>query len=153
MVIDRVDVFAGGGRAVLDYKTGGHISGHWYDERPTYPQLLAYLTALGADVVALATVWVNARTLRFDGVARNSGLLPGVKPVQAAAGAAPADAWVAQQQAWRALLERLIRGFLAGDASVDPKPGACRICHVINICRIAEREGESPGSEPESVNE
>jgi ATP-dependent helicase/nuclease subunit B len=156
MVIDRVDVFAGGGRAVLDYKTGGHMSGHWYDERPTYPQLLAYLTALGADVAALATVWVNARTLRFDGVARDSGLLPGVKAVPAvpaAAGAAPAAAWLVQQQAWRAVLERLIRGFLTADASVDPKPGACRICHVINICRIAEREGQGPGSEAESENE
>lgn len=153
MRIDRIDVLSGGGRAVLDYKTGVHMSGHWYDERPTYPQLLAYLTALGADVVALATVWVHSRTLRFDGVARDSGLLPGVKAAPAAAGAAPADAWLAQQQAWRAVLERLIRGFLAGDASVDPKPGACRNCHVINICRIAEREGESPGGEPESANE
>jgi ATP-dependent helicase/nuclease subunit B len=152
MRIDRVDVLAAGGRAVLDYKTGGHVSARWYDDRPTYPQLLAYLTALGEDVAALATVWVNSRTLRFDGVARATGLLPKVKAAHAVAGAAPADAWRQQRAAWRAILERLIRGFLAGDASVDPKPGACRTCHVVNICRIAERE-DNPGSEPEGVDE
>ncbi|HTD10645.1 MAG TPA: PD-(D/E)XK nuclease family protein [Steroidobacteraceae bacterium] len=147
MRIDRVDLLATGGRAVLDYKTGSHASGHWYDERPTYPQLLAYLTALGEEVTALATVWVSARTLRFDGVARDSGLLPGVRAAHAAAGAAPADAWRAQRQAWRAVLERLIHGFLGADATVDPKPGACRHCHVINICRIAEREDADAGGE------
>ena len=43
------------------------------------------------------------------------------------------------QLAWRATLERLIAGFLAGDASVDPLPGACSYCQVIDICRIGER--------------
>ena len=147
MRIDLVDVLAAGGRAVLDYKTGSHMSGRWYDERPTYPQLLAYLTALGEDVAALATVWVNSRTLRFDGVARDTGLLPGIKAAHAAAGATPAEAWRAQRQAWRVVLERLIHGFLGADATVDPKPGACRNCHVINICRIAEREDADAGEE------
>jgi hypothetical protein len=125
---------------VLDYKTGAHVSAHWYDPRPTYPQLLAYLVALGEDVAALATVWVNPRALRFDGVAREAGLLPGVRPVRALPGAAPADAWQAQRHAWRGVLERLVVAFIAGEAAVDPKPGACRNCHVINICRIAERQ-------------
>lgn len=147
MRIDRVDLLGAGGRAVLDYKSGAHVSGRWYDERPTHPQLLAYLTALGADVAALATVWVNSRTLRFDGVAREPGLLPGIRAAHAAAGVAPADAWQAQQRAWRGVLERLIHGFLGADATVDPKPGACRNCHVINICRIAEREDAAEAGE------
>ena len=143
MRIDRVDVLAAGGRAVLDYKTGTHASARWYDPRPTYPQLLAYLVALGEDVAALATVWVNPRALRFDGVARETGLLPGVKSVRAIPGAASADAWQAQRHTWRGVLERLVLAFIAGDAAVDPKAGACRNCHVINICRIAEREQPS----------
>jgi ATP-dependent helicase/nuclease subunit B len=140
MRIDRVDVLAAGGRAVLDYKTGTHTSAHWYDPRPTYPQLLAYLVALGEDVAALATVWVNPRALRFDGVAREAGLLPGVKAAPGLPGAASADAWRVRCDSWRGILERLVRAFIAGDAAVDPKAGACRNCHVINICRIAERE-------------
>jgi hypothetical protein len=45
------------------------------------------------------------------------------------------------------VLERLIHGFLGADATVDPKPGACRNCHVINICRIAEREDAAEAEE------
>ena len=132
---------------MLDYKTGTHVSARWYDPRPTYPQLLAYLVALGEDVAALATVWVNPRALRFDGVARDTGLLPGVKATRALAGTAPADAWRLQRDSWRAILERLVKTFIAGDATVDPKPGACRNCHVINICRVAEREDAHAGEE------
>ena len=71
--IDRVDALAGGGRAVLDYKSGRRVAGDWQGERPTHPQLLAYASALGDDVLALATVCVNARQVRFDGVARADG--------------------------------------------------------------------------------
>ena len=41
----------------------------WYGERPTHPQLLAYLGALGDEVVGLATVNVTMREVRFCGVA------------------------------------------------------------------------------------
>jgi RecB family exonuclease len=142
MRIDRVDALAGGGRAILDYKSGRRVSADWYGERPTHPQLLAYSEALGEEVVALATVSVNAREVRFDGIARAARLLPAVKAVRTAGAA---DAWGEQQRAWRAIVTRLIRAFLAGDAAVDPRPGACDYCHVIDICRITER--------PEATNE
>ncbi len=141
MRVDRVDRLAGGGRAILDYKTGLRAAADWYGDRPTHPQLLAYAQALGEEVVALATVSVNARQVRFDGIARDAKLLPEVKAVHSAAGVSGEQAWRRQQHAWRALLERLIAGFLAGDAAVDPKPGACAYCHVIDICRISERAG------------
>jgi ATP-dependent helicase/nuclease subunit B len=141
MRLDRVDRLASGGRAILDYKTGQPMAADWYGDRPTHPQLLAYLCALGADVAALATVSVNARTMRFDGVARDAQLLPNVKAIRSATGLTGAPAWQAQQRAWRSLIERLIASFLVGEAAVDPVPGACRWCHVIDICRIAESAG------------
>ena len=152
MRIDRVDALAGGGRAILDYKSGRRVSADWYGERPTHPQLLAYSEALGEEVVALATVSVNAREVRFDGIARAPHLLPAVRPVRAAGAA---DAWTEQRRAWRALLTGLIRGFLAGEAAVDPRPGACDYCHVIDICRISERAGgvDPPGAAPEAADE
>jgi ATP-dependent helicase/nuclease subunit B len=131
--LDRIDRIAGG-RAVLDYKSGRPGSPDWYGERPTHPQLLAYLAALGSDVLALATVNLTAREVRFSGVAAASDLLPRVKAVPAAAEAG-AD-WHAQQRTWQALIERLIRAFLAGDAQVDPAPGACDYCHLTDVCRI-----------------
>ena len=152
MRIDRVDALAGGGRAILDYKSGRRVSADWYGERPTHPQLLAYGEALGEEVVALATVSVNAREVRFDGIARSPGLLPAVRAVRAAGAT---DAWAEQRRAWRAILTGLIRGFLAGEAAVDPRPGACDYCHVIDICRISERAGgvDPPGAAPEAADE
>jgi ATP-dependent helicase/nuclease subunit B len=134
MRLDRVDAVAAG-RIVLDYKSGRPATADWFGDRPTHPQLLAYLTALGADVVALATVHLTAREVRFTGVAATAELLPRVRALPAVTGAAAAD-WGRQQQSWRALIERLIRDFLAGEARIDPAPGACDYCHLTDLCRI-----------------
>jgi probable DNA repair protein len=142
MRLDRIDRIAGG-RAVLDYKSGRPGSPEWYGERPTHPQLLAYLTALGSDVVALATVNLTAREVRFTGVAATGDVLPRVKALPGTAEAAPD--WNAQQRSWEALIGRLISAFLAGDARVNPAPGACDYCHVTDFCRIgAHRSPEAP---------
>jgi ATP-dependent helicase/nuclease subunit B len=129
--IDRVDTVAGG-RVLLDYKSGRPMSPDWLSERPTHPQLLAYASALGRDVVALATANLTAREVRFTGVAAAGGLLPKVKALPPGAAAD----WAAQLRSWEALIERLIGAFIAGDARVDPAPGACDHCHVTDVCRI-----------------
>jgi hypothetical protein len=86
-------------------------------------------------VVALATVNLTAHEVRFSGVAASAGLLPRVKAPPATVGDPVAD-WDAQQRRWQELIERLIHAFLAGDARVDPAPGACDYCHITDICRI-----------------
>ena len=136
MRLDRIDVIDAG-RVILDYKSGRSGSPDWYGERPTHPQLLTYLAATGEDVAALATVNINAREVRFTGIARSPQLLPQVKAVRGTSGV-PGDDWQAQQRAWIALIERLVGAFLAGDARVDPAAGACDYCHVIDVCRILE---------------
>src|SRR6185437_15858895 len=92
--IDRLDALASGGTAILDYKSGRRIGGDWYGDRPSHPQLLAYLAAVGEGVVAMATVNVTAREVRFDGIAASEGLLPKVAGVRASEGQ-PQDAWPA----------------------------------------------------------
>lgn len=150
MRLDRVDRI-GGGRAVLDYKSGRPGTQDWYGERPTHPQLLAYLTALGGDVAALATVNLTAHEVRFKGVAAATGLLPGVRALSTLPPAAPD--WGAQQERWRALIARLIGGYLAGDARVDPAPGACDYCHVTDICRIGAYTGPEAPEHTEHADE
>lgn len=135
--IDRVDALEQGGHAVLDYKTGKHIVPDWQEERPAHTQLLVYSCALPEDVAALATVTLNVHEVRFDGITREPRTLPDVAALPAGA-APPGQTWRAQQGEWRALIERLIRAFVAGEASVDPRPGACTFCHVTDICRITE---------------
>jgi probable DNA repair protein len=137
--IDRVDALESGGRAILDYKSGRRTTADWYGERPSHPQLLAYLAALGDDVVAMATVNVTAREVRFDGIANSAELLPKVKGVEGPFGMDPLDAWPTRRQEWLSRVEHLAADFLAGRAVVDPKPGACDYCHVASICRIADR--------------
>ena len=111
--------------ARLQERTAGEPP-DWYGERPTHPQLLAYLAALGADVVALATVNLTAREVRFSGVAATGDVLPrgegnpGGDRCSGRGLARTAGGWVA-------LVERLIRAFLAGEARVDPAPGALRL--------------------------
>ena len=150
MRIDRVDALDTGGRAILDYKSGRRGTADWYGERPSHPQLLAYLAALGDDVAGMATVNVTAREVRFDGIANAGDLLPKVKGVEADFGTAPGDAWPKWRQQWRERIEQLAAAFVAGHAAVDPKPGACDYCHVASICRISDRVAPAEGDEPGS---
>ncbi len=136
--IDRIDQLEAGGRAVLDYKSGQRPTADWYGERPSHPQLLAYMAAVGEDVVAMATVNVTAKEVRFDGIASSSQLLPKVKGVVAAQDS-DGDAWQSRRREWVECIERLAAGFVAGNAAVDPKQGACDYCHVRGVCRIGER--------------
>ena len=135
--IDRLDALESGGLAILDYKSGSRVSPDWYGDRPSHPQLLAYLAAVGEDVVAMATVNVTAREVRFDGIAASEDLLPKVAGVKAAAGQSQ-DAWQSRVQEWRGLLERLAGAFAAGQAAVDPKPHACDFCQVASVCRVGD---------------
>src|SRR5262249_9083977 len=109
-----------------------------YGERPSHPQLLAYLAALGDGVVAMATVNVTAREVRFDGIAHSAQLLPKVRGVEAPPGEV-GEPWIVRSQEGRACVERLATSFLAGRAALDPKPGACDWCHAVSVCRIADR--------------
>jgi hypothetical protein len=137
--IDRLDALEGGGRAILDYKSGRRKTADWYGDRPSHPQLLAYLAAIGEDVVAMATINVTAREVRFDGIASSAQLLPKVKGVEPPGGDFSGDAWEIRRREWLACVERLASSFLAGRADVDPKMGACDYCHAVSVCRISDR--------------
>ncbi len=137
--IDRIDRLESGGRAILDYKSGRRLPADWYGERPSHPQLMVYLAALRGDAAALATVNVTAREVRFDGIATSESVLPKVRGVKPAVGSDPLQAWQDWTRLWQERVGKLADDFLEGRAAVDPKPGACRFCHVISLCRIADR--------------
>ena len=141
--IDRLDALGTGGLAILDYKSGRPITGDWYSDRPSHPQLLAYLAAVGRDTQAMATVSVTARDIRFDGVAAGSSLLPRVRQVEAPVGEDPASAWAIRQNEWIARVGQLVSEFIAGHAAVDPRPKACEYCHVVSVCRIADEGADA----------
>jgi hypothetical protein len=84
--------------------------------------------------------------MKFVGLAREPGVLPGVK-TPGEAGAQPG--WAEQLDFWRAELERLAREFAAGHAAVDPKrgPDTCGQCGLQPLCRVHEREGWRPAED------
>ncbi len=135
--IDRLDALESGGVAILDYKSGRRVSPDWYGDRPSHPQLLAYLAAVGEEAVAMATVNVTAREVRYDGIAASEELLPKVAGVKAEAGRQQ-NAWQVRVREWRDLIEGLAAAFAAGQATVDPKPRACDFCHVASVCRVGD---------------
>jgi len=141
--IDRLDELPDGGLAILDYKSGRPVPGDWYSDRPSHPQLLAYLAAVGPQTAAMATISVTAREIRFDGVAAAANLLPKVRPVEAQPGEDARAAWSSRQAEWHERIERLAADFVAGRALVDPRPKACEYCHVVSVCRIADESADA----------
>ncbi len=47
--------------------------------------------------------------------------------------------WTAQRALWREQLLAAVEEIGAGDARVNPKPGACRYCHLQALCRVEEK--------------
>ena len=135
---DRIDRGADGALLVLDYKTGVRTRADWLAARPTHPQLIAYAVALGTEVAALATVDLRPREITYSGIAARADLLPGVAALAVPPGEDAGAAWATQHARWRECLAGLIGAYLAGDARLDPLPGACRRCHVIDLCRVRE---------------
>ena len=145
--LDRVDETPDGDRIVIDYKTGKVALGSILRERPDEPQLPLYVAAAEPGAVAAAFAQVRAGEMKFVGLAREEGALPGVKtPAQAGTRSGAQSDWDAQVAFWRAELDRLAEEFAAGRADVAPKRGlvTCRECSVQPLCRIHERLGARP---------
>ena len=150
--LDRMDRLEAGGDAVLDYKTGDCKTGDWMGARPEEPQLPMYALSV-PEVVAVAFAQVKAGVMCFRGIGKAADLIPGVNLVakdRSRAAKQYAD-WDALLAGWKKELEALGRGFVAGDARVDPKKGAatCGMCDQQMVCRIAEKApfGEVGGGE------
>lgn len=144
--VDRVDRLQDGGVAVIDYKSGRVNPGTWLGPRPDDAQLPLYALAAGTadEVRAVAFARLRVGELGFAGLARDAGVMPGVKTVAehrtASRHAASWDELVAQ---WRRAVDTLGDEFARGEARIDPKRGlaTCRGCDLQALCRVHERLG------------
>ncbi len=144
--LDRMDQLEDGTHALIDYKTGETKLESWLGERPDEPQLPLYALTCGHEIAALAFARVKrgerGKTFGFNGISVVKGLLPDVLPIEdrTALRKRGYASWDVLSAEWERSLAALARGFVNGNAEVDPKNGAltCARCDLHGMCRIAE---------------
>ena len=151
--LDRVDELHDGQRIIIDYKTQKSSINTMLGERPDEPQLPLYLISAEPNAIAVAFAYVKTGSMGFIGIARDEDLLPGMKALSESLQRQQYESWVGLVDSWRNNLEALAKGFLSGDARVDPKqyPITCRYCDIKPFCRIHEKIGVSCAARDDEV--
>ncbi|MBI5344875.1 MAG: PD-(D/E)XK nuclease family protein [Deltaproteobacteria bacterium] len=141
--IDRIDEIKGGGRLILDYKTGKGDRNDWLGGRPKEPQLLLY--GLSGDFDAIAFASVNIKGVRFSGISKDPETLPGIQAFSKdrwRQNMEGVDSWEDLRKRWEDTLLSLAEGFMNGETRVDPNPNLkgndqpCVYCDLTPLCRI-----------------
>lgn len=128
--MDRLDQFADGSVAVIDYKTGIAKTSDWFSDPILEPQLPLY--ALNVNNTLAAVVFANVKPqydgLKFSGVSHETGLFPNVREHVE---------WDNMLTTWRESLMQAANDFAAGVAVVQPhSPQVCKKCNLQALCRI-----------------
>lgn len=144
--IDRVDRLDGGGRAIVDYKSGQAEVRRWFGARPDDPQLPLYAVANPEDLEGLVLASLRAGEVAFSGIVRAANQFPGISPYQDTHYQREHGDWNRLLVEWRSHLEALAVAFARGEAQVDPKTASsCDFCDLGTLCRIAEKRARVNG--------
>jgi len=157
--LDRVDELPGGGRIIIDYKTGPCNKDYWLPGRPKEPQMLLYAFDGGFNAIAFASLDNGVRP-SFVGVARDDGMLPKVKGIESddkwRGHLEGVQNWADLNERWKETLKGLAKEFIRGEAPVDPNKtlgesnSPCKYCELEILCRrgelgfLNEEEEEGP---------
>jgi ATP-dependent helicase/nuclease subunit B len=143
---DRIDRLPGGERILIDYKSTAPGRKVWAGERPDNLQLPLYAVALPETPSAIVFAQMKRGEHKFDGLAADAGLLPGVKP--------PPQGWQQQLEDWREVINRIWAEFQSGRADVDPKDGGkpCAQCHLHSLCRVYDTSLHPAADDADSAN-
>lgn len=139
--IDRIDYLPHQGHLIIDYKTGEIKPKDWFGERLPDPQLPLYGVSHEPKAIGIACGLLRPEAVKFQGVAENETVLPGVKKVEALRAIGAESSWKEQGDSWEKQLKRLANDIKQGVAEVDPLEGAhtCRTCSLKALCRIHSR--------------
>jgi len=140
--IDRVDTLAGGGVAVIDYKSGRAVEPvKWFAPRPSGTQVGLYALALRTmpDPPAVrATVYAQLKGGEIDvkGLAADVDAWPEMKSV-AGLRIAGLATWADVEAEWARRYGALAMDFAQGVAPVAPRDAqSCARCDLHALCRI-----------------
>jgi RecB family exonuclease len=135
--LDRVDKFADGTHAVIDYKTGRtHHINEWTEDRPSECQIPLYAMAT-QNPSAGAIAQVHAKESQFIGLADNGQRLTGAKAI---ADNKRFDTWNELLAHWQTTLNDLANELTSGRIDVEPKKYACDYCELDSLCRISQAQ-------------
>jgi len=133
--LDRIDKFADGTHAVIDYKTGRtHRINEWTDDRPSECQIPLYAMAT-QNTSAGAIAQVHAKESKFIGLADNGKRLTGAKAI---ADNKQIETWDELLAHWQTTLNSLANELTNGRIDVEPKKYACDYCELDSLCRISQ---------------
>lgn len=137
--IDRIDRVPGG-LAIIDYKSGQASGADWDGARPREPQMPLYALAHAEKLEALVYASLKPGGVSLSGRARAPESFGEALHVRKTP---TPEAWQAQLDGWRVVLEALAQAFGRGDARVDPLRVAggnspCGHCHLHVLCRRDE---------------
>ena len=144
--IDRVDRLPGGGRVIVDYKSGQSEVRRWFGPRPDDPQLPLYAVASPESLEGLVLASLRAGEVGFSGIVRSRDEFPGIPAYQDTHYHREHGDWNRLIQEWRTHLEALAEAFADGKAQVDPKTSSsCDFCDLGPLCRIDEQRARARG--------
>jgi probable DNA repair protein len=130
--IDRIDRLEGGGRVLIDYKSGMAAT-DWRGDRPDNPQLPVYAVLQPHDLVAVAYARVNASECGFVAEAARGGIF---KPRSGPTTLEGMPDFGALVTLWSQRIEKIAGEFAAGHAEVAPTLRACASCDLQSLCRV-----------------
>ena len=100
-------------------------------------QYAGYATAEETAPSALAFAQLRLDNCEFVGAGERASA-PGIRTEigKLVQGGWEIDSWESLITHWRERLQVLAGEFLAGEASVEPQPGACTWCGLQSLCRV-----------------
>jgi probable DNA repair protein len=150
LMVDRVDEVAGGGRIIIDYKTGSVMNiADFLTEPLIEPQLPSYAVAgneKSDQVQGIVVALVKAGQCRLKGITSDNDLLAKVRSVASLPKAQEVGIsdWTTLIDFWHRQLDQLAFDFAAGVAAVKPFDPlrSCRYCDLPGLCRIGDIDEE-----------
>ena len=129
--VDRIDQ-VNNRWVVIDYKSSNKTASGATKSPPTDLQLPIY-SLLDEHITSVVYACISDKDVKAVGIGeqpltdtKSSALL--VKP--------PPQPWAEQRNQWQATLTELAQALHDGAATVTPRKGACRYCHLQGLCRI-----------------